>query len=43
MGSTIVDVINNCADRTGFASLHWKAVVVLIAFVLHVPCNRKGL
>ncbi len=44
MGSTIVDVLTNLANQTGFASLDWKNyVMILIAFVVHVPCNRKGL
>ena len=33
MGSTIVDVLTNLANQTGFASLDWKNyVMILIAF-----------
>ena len=35
MGSTIVDVLTNLANQTGFASLDWKNyVMILIAFAL---------
>ena len=40
MGSTIVDVLTNLANQTGFASLDWKNYVMIL---IHVPCNRKGL
>ena len=43
MGSTIVDVLTNLANQTGFASLDWKNyVMILIAFVFTiggVPCR----
>ena len=43
MGSTIVDVLTNLANQTGFASLDWKNyVMILIAFVFMYLAIGKG-
>ena len=43
MGSTIVDVLTNLANQTGFASLDWKNyVMILIAFAFMYLAIGKG-
>ena len=43
MGSSILDVLSNLANQTGFANLDWKNyIMVLVAFVFMYLAIGKG-